>query len=79
VATWWRFLGSKKAAPKVIQNVTGSRIEVPIIVGLELCYLQLRMICELIALASGGWHDFQSTSNSVQVIRWAAHTRYSAP
>jgi hypothetical protein len=40
-----------KRRAEVIQNVTGSRIEVPIVVGLELCYLQLRMICELIALA----------------------------
>jgi hypothetical protein len=36
---------------EVVQNVTQARIPVPKIVGLELCYLQLRMICELIALA----------------------------
>jgi hypothetical protein len=35
------------------------------------------------ALASCIWrgvrHAFQSTSNSVQAIRWVAHTRDSAP
>jgi hypothetical protein len=40
-----------KRRTEVIQNVIGAQIKVPIIVGLELCYLQLRMICELIALA----------------------------
>lgn len=36
---------------EVIRSVTDVQVKVPIIVGLELCYLQLRMICELIALA----------------------------
>jgi hypothetical protein len=40
-----------KRRTEVIQNVTSARVQVPMIVGLELCYLQLRMICELIALA----------------------------
>jgi hypothetical protein len=35
----------------VVQSVVHSQVHVPITVGIELCYLQLRMICELIALA----------------------------
>jgi hypothetical protein len=40
-----------KRRTEVIRSVTLGRIQVPKIVALELCYLQLRMICELIALA----------------------------
>ena len=40
-----------KRRTEVIQNVVHAQIPVPKIVGLELCYLQLRMICELIALS----------------------------
>jgi hypothetical protein len=39
-----------KRRGEVVQNVTRGQIPVPKIVGLEVCYLQLRMICELIAL-----------------------------
>ena len=40
-----------KRRTDVILSVTNASVPVPQIVGLELCYLQLRMICELIALA----------------------------
>ena len=40
-----------KRRAEVIQSVTRGQINVPQIVGLELSYLQLRMICELIALS----------------------------
>ena len=40
-----------KRRSDVIYAVTQGRIPVPQIVGVELAYLQLRMICELIALA----------------------------
>jgi len=58
-----------KRRTEVIQNVTGARVQVPKIVGLELSYLQLRMMCELIALACLTVHGDVPATKAKRLIK----------
>jgi lysyl-tRNA synthetase class 1 len=51
-----------KTRHSVIESVLGGKVSLPAVVASELCYLQLRMICELIALACLAAHgDIEAT------------------
>jgi hypothetical protein len=59
-----QFMEEIKKRQAVINSVLDAKVAVPKIVGAELCYLQLRLICELIALACLTVHEDIEATNS---------------
>jgi hypothetical protein len=64
-----RFMEEIKARVDIIQTILVGKFNLPERAAYELCYLQLRMICELIALAALAAHGDISATHSPNVAK----------
>jgi len=64
-----RLMNEVKRRIDVILKITQGRVSLPQVAAYELCYLQLRMICELIALGCLAAHGDVLNKNSQKILR----------